>query len=131
MPSPYTAGALEARDIAEATDVTVANLSEAASIAAAAGVNVTDVNTASTFAGLIADDTGELLVGVQAKATNSTTIVIAHSFAAAPDFVMITPILKLLDSEPVTIVANTTSVTYTKNTTATSWSVAYILGYTA
>ena len=130
MPSPYTAGALEARDIAEATDVTVANVSEAASIAAAAGVNAIDVNTASTLAGLIADDTGEMLAGTAIKAADNTTIVIAHSFAAAPNFILITPILKR-ESGAGAIVANTTSVTYTRNTTATSWSLSYILGYTA
>jgi hypothetical protein len=89
---------------------------EARDIAEAAGVNVTDVNTAATFAGLIADDTGELAVGV---ATN-----------AAPDFILITPILKA-NAVGISPVANTTSVTLTRTTATSSWSVAYILGYTA
>jgi hypothetical protein len=113
MASPYTAGALEARDIAEAT-----------------GVNQTDVNTAATLAGLIADDTGELAAGTATKVTDATTLVIAHSFAAAPDFIMITPILKA-NAAGISPVANTTSVTLTRTTSTSSWSVSYILGYTA
>ncbi len=113
MASPYTAGALEARDIAEM-----------------AGVNTADVNTAATLAGLIADDTGELAAGVATKVTSQTTLVIAHSFTAAPDFIMITPILKA-NAVQISPVANTTSVTLTRTTTTSSWSVAYILGYTA
>ena len=113
MASPYTAGALEALDIAEG-----------------AGVNLADVNTASTLAGLIADDTGEMLAGTATKVTSQTTLVIAHSFAAAPDFIMVSPVLKQ-SAVPASIVANTTSVTFTRTTATSSWTISYILGYTA
>ncbi len=113
MASAYTAGALEARDIAEQT-----------------GVNETDVNTASTLAGLIADDTGELLAGTATKVTNATTLVVAHSFAAAPDFILSGGILKDA-ANGLSVTANTTSVTWTRVTTTSSWSLSYILGYTA
>jgi hypothetical protein len=113
MASPYTTGTLEARDIAEQT-----------------GVNETDVNTAATLAGLIADDTGEMLAGTATKVADSTTIVVAHSFAAAPDFILSSGILKDAANK-LSVVSNTTSVTWTRLTTTTSWSISYIIGYTA
>ncbi len=113
MASPYTAGALEARDIAEA-----------------AGVNAADVNTAATLFGLIADDTGEFLAGTATKITDNSTLIVTHSFAAAPDFILTGGILKD-PANGLSVTSGTTNVIWTRATATTSWSISYILGYTA
>ncbi len=127
MASPYTAGALEARDIAEGTDVTLANVEEAVAIAASAGVNAIDVNTAATAFGIIADDTGELMVGSIALTTTSK--VLASTLVAAPDFLMAwynTTTANAIFSTT----ATSTTITFTVKTAGTG-TVYYILGYTA
>ncbi len=129
MASPYTAGALEARDIAEATDVNATNVSEASSIAAAAGVNVTDVNTASTFFGLIADDTGELMVGQISFST--TSVLLASTLTAAPDFVMVGTVTDSPTAHSISVTATSTTITFTSDSTTTTLTLQYILGYTA
>jgi hypothetical protein len=113
MASPYTAGALEARDIAEQ-----------------AGVNETDVNTAATLAGLIADDTGEMSAGTATKVTASTTIKVVHAFTAAPDFILAGGILKD-PANGLSVTSAATSVIWTRITSTSSWSISYIIGYTA
>ncbi len=95
-----------------------------------ASVYAEDELTAAALAGSIADNPGEMLAGTGIKTTDSTTIVVAHSFAAAPDFVLFSSILKP-EAEQIPFVANTTSVTWTRDTTATSWTLSYIIGYTA
>ncbi len=109
MASPYTAGALEARDIAEM-----------------GGVNTADVNSAATVFGVIADDTGELMVGVIALAT--TSIILANTMTAAPDFIFTS-----VNSDTtlgVLVTATSTTITFTALTTNTC-NIYYILGYTA
>jgi hypothetical protein len=112
MPSIYSAGALEARDIAEMTNV-----------------NSTDVDSAAKLAGVIADNDAELAAGMATKVTSQTTLVIAHSFTAAPDFLLVVPVLK--GGNLWNVAANTTAVTVTRTTATSSWSVAYVIGYTA
>ena len=113
MASPYTTGALEARDIAEM-----------------AGVNTADVNTAATFAGLIADDTGEMAAGTATKVAASTTIKVVHAFSGSPDFVLSSGILKD-PANKLNVTVAATSVTWTRLTITSSWSISYIIGYTS
>ena len=109
MASPYTAGALEARDIAEM-----------------GGVNTADVNSAATAFGVIADDTGELMVGVIALTT--TSVVLANSMTIAPDFIFTS--VNSIETQGVIVSATTTTITFTAVTTNTC-NIYYILGATA
>lgn len=92
-----------------------------------------DEQSASKLMGAICDDPDELKVGVVTKATSSTTAVVTHGLGGTPDFIMATlqgNAGTTLTSNPAPT-ANSTSVTFTIATAQTTWSVAYILGYTA
>ncbi len=112
MASPYTAGALEARDIAEKTNV-----------------NAVDVDSAAALLALIADDSGEIMVGQASFSTTSK--IIASTLTAAADFVMVSQVSIGGTAHSVTTTSNTTSITFTTDSTATTFVIQYILGYTA
>lgn len=92
-----------------------------------------DEQSAAKLAGAIADDPDELKVGVATKSSSSTTCVVTHGLSGTPDFV-IASLQTDAGATPLKApaqTANTTSVTFTIGTAQTSWSVAYIMGYTA
>ncbi len=95
-----------------------------------ASVYAEDELAAAQLAGSIGDGPTEQEAGTATKVASATTLVITHSFTAAPDFVMITPLLKA-SVVPAAIVVTTTHVAMTRTTATSSWSVSYIIGYTA
>lgn len=98
-----------------------------------AGSYTAGEQVAAKIGDAIADGASDVKIGVVTKATSSTTAVVTHGLTGAPDFVLCnvmgdagaTP----LNAPALTI--NSTSVTFTISTAQTSWSVAYIMGYTA
>lgn len=89
------------------------------------GSYTADEQSAAKIAAGIADDPDELKVGIVVLSTTSGTV--THSFTAAPDFILATA----EKSFGVKGTANTTSLTFTVATSATSNTVSYIAGYTA
>ena len=92
-----------------------------------------DEQSAAKIAGAIGDDPDEIKVGIATKATSSTTVVVTHGLSGTPDFV-IASLQTNAGATPLNApaqTANTTSVTFTISTAQTTWSVAYIMGYTA
>ena len=96
------------------------------------GSYTADEQSAAKLAGAIADDPDELIVGVVTKATSSTTALVTHGLSGTPDFVIYS---LQADVTAATITptfsSNTTSVTFIVATAQATWSVAYIMGYTA
>jgi hypothetical protein len=76
---------------------------------------------------LVADGTSKVTAGTKIKATSSTTAVVAHGLGSTPDFILATA----EKSIGVKAAANTTSITFTVTTAATSNGISYIAGYTA
>ncbi len=72
-------------------------------------------------------DAGEMISGTVTKTTSSTTSVVTHGLSGTPDFIIATA----EKSFGVKSTANTTSVTFTVATAATSNTISYIAGYTA
>jgi len=77
----------------------------------------------------IADSNAKLAVGVKTKTTSSTTLVVTHGLGSTPDFILFT--IKDSATAAFTTTANTTSVTVTRTTAQATWTVSYILGFTA
>ena len=78
-------------------------------------------------------DYSEWKVGTVTKTTSSTTAVVTHGLSGAPDFVL-SQIMGDAGATPLNnpaLTINSTSVTFTISTAQTTWSVSYILGYTA
>lgn len=97
------------------------------------GSYTADEQAAAKLAGAIADSPDELKVGVVTKTTSSTTAVVTHGLSGTPDFV-IASLQTNAGATPLNApaqTANSTSVTFTISTAQTTWSVAYIMGYTA
>lgn len=97
------------------------------------GSYTADEQSAAKLAGAIADDPDELKVGVVTKTTSSTTAVVTHGLSGTPDFV-IASLQTDAGTTPLNApaqTANSTSVTFTISTAQATWSVAYIMGYTA
>ena len=95
-----------------------------------ASIYAEDELGATKVAGLIGDGAANVSAGIGIMTTNQTTLVIAHSFAGAPDFLLFSSILKP-EATQIAVTSNTTAVTFTRNTAATSWSVCFVIGYTA
>lgn len=114
MPYPYTPDAIEA--------VGMANELTSGQGAIVGGL----IN-------LLADqaDSGEWAVGSKTKTTSATTLVITHGLTGAPDFVLLSEPWNKATAATHTVVVNSTSVTVTLTTAQATWSVSYILGYTA
>ncbi len=74
----------------------------------------------------IADNPGELLVGVIALAT--TSVVLANTLSAAPDFLFTS--VNSIETQGIITSATTTTITFTAVTTNTC-NIYYIIGYTA
>lgn len=91
------------------------------------GSYTADEQSAASIAGGIADDPTNILAGRATKTTSSTTVVVAHSMDAAPDFIL----ASATKSFGVKGTANTTSITFTVATAVTSNVISYIAGYTA
>lgn len=94
------------------------------------GSYTADEQNAAAIAAGIADDADNLAVGKVTKTTSATTAVVTHGFDGTPDFI-IYGLVGANSGVTLTHSANTTSVTFTRGTAAASWSVSYILGYTA
>lgn len=92
-----------------------------------AGSYTADEQAAAKLAGAIADDPDELIAGAVTKTTSSTTTVVTHGLTSTPDFIIATA----EKSFGVKSTANTTSITFTVATAATSNTICYIAGYTA
>ena len=91
------------------------------------GSYTADEQSAAKIAAAIADDPDELKAGTALKTTSSTTTVVAHGLSGTPDFILATA----EKSFGVKSTANTTSITFTVATAATSNTISYIAGYTA
>ena len=95
-----------------------------------AGSYTQDEQSAAYIAGAIGDDTDNIKVGKVTKTTSATTAIVTHGFDGTPDFIL----YGLVGADAAVTLsqsANSTSVTFTRGTAAASWSVSYILGYTA
>lgn len=90
-----------------------------------------DQQAAAKIAGAIGDDMDEIVVGTVTKATSSTTAVVTHGLSGTPDFILASFAGSAGNVLAVAPSANSTSVTFTINTAQTTWSVSYIIGYTA
>ena len=93
------------------------------------GSYTADEQSAATLAGLIADGPTKITAGVAASGgTATTTVAITHGLGSTPDFC-------LAQKDKADIIApswaaDTTTLTITV-TSATSFTVSYITGYTA
>ena len=95
------------------------------------GSYTADEQTAAKLAGLIADSTGKITAGVAAStATATTTVLVTHGLGSVPDFCIAQS--SKADVAAVAWANNATTgvVTFTV-TSATSFTISYILGYTA
>lgn len=95
------------------------------------GSYTADEQAAATLAGLIADGPTEITAGTVTKSTSSTTAVVTHGLSGTPDFILCSFASQAGNWLSIDPTANSTSVTFTINTAATTWSVSYVLGYTA
>lgn len=86
---------------------------------------------AAKIADAIGDGPSQIAAGVVTKATSSTTAVVTHGLTGTPDFVLFTIQSDASNKAGIVYAANGTSVTFTKTTAETAWSVAYIAGVTA
>ncbi len=96
------------------------------------GSYTADEQSAAKMMAAICDSPSQLTVGVVTKATSSTTAVVTHGLSGTPDFV-ISSLQANATAGTIapTWTANGTSVTFVVATAQASWSVAYIIGYTA
>jgi hypothetical protein len=91
----------------------------------------TDASRSADALGEAIADFNSLKVGIVSKVTSSTTIVVTHTLAGAPDFMMVTPLAVATTSSIASVVATTTHVTITLSTASDTVSFQYIFGYTA
>lgn len=75
----------------------------------------------------VADGVDYVTAGTKVKGTSSTTAVVAHGLGVTPDWIIATA----EKSIGVSASANTTSITFTVTTAATSNGISYVAGYTA
>ncbi len=95
------------------------------------GSYTNDEQSAAKLAGLIADTPTKITAGtVTATTTTTTTVAVTHGLGATPDFVIATRDKADVAALAWAEVSTTGIVTFT-GTTATSWSVSYIMGVTA
>ncbi len=95
------------------------------------GSYTADEQSAAVLAGLIADGPTEITAGTVTKTTSSTTAVVTHGLSGTPDFVLASLSANAGGILAFTPSSNSTSTTFTLNTAQATWSVSYILGYTA
>jgi len=89
-----------------------------------------DEQTAAKIAGTIADTPSLSKSGTATSTTTAAaTVVVTHGLASTPDFVLASMNKTALNG--LAYSANTTSITFTRATATTSWTVSYIAGYTA
>ena len=98
-----------------------------------AGSYTADEQTAAKLAGLIADTPGKLTAGVtaiQSATTATTTALVTHGLGSVPDFVLAQS--SKADAAAVAWANNATTgvVTFTV-TSATAFTISYVMGYTA
>jgi hypothetical protein len=72
-------------------------------------------------------DAGEMISGTKTVTTSQTTAVVTHGLSGKPDFIIATA----EKSFGVKSTANTTSITFTVATAATSNTISYVAGYSA
>lgn len=93
------------------------------------GSYTADEQSAAKLAGLIADSPTKITAGVAAStSTATTTVAVTHGLGSTPDFC-------LAQSSKADVAApawssNATTLTFTV-TSATSYTISYIVGYTA
>ena len=94
-----------------------------------AGSYTADEQSAAKLAGLIADSPTKLTAGIAAStATATTTVAVTHGLGAAPDFCLAQS--SKADAAAVAWSADSTTLTFTV-TSATSYTISYVTGYTA
>jgi hypothetical protein len=84
---------------------------------------------AAAIGAAIGDNGAEVKAGMATKTASETTLVITHSFTAAPDFYLAVPVTNT--GTVANVAVNTTQMTITRTTAAATWTVAYVMGYTA
>ena len=93
------------------------------------GSYTSDEQSAAKLAGLIADSPTKLTAGVAAStATATTTVAVTHGLGSTPDFVLAQR--DKADAAAIAWSSDSTTLTFTV-TSATSWTISYIAGYTA
>jgi len=91
-----------------------------------------DHQNAAKIAGGIGDNAADIMVGKVTKATSSTTATVTFTGTSVPDFVLY-GLVGANASVTLSHAVNATTqvITFTRGTATESWSVSYILGYTA
>ena len=93
------------------------------------GSYTADEQSAAKLAGLLADAPGKITAGVAAStATATTTVAVTHGLGSTPDFGLAQS--SKADIAAVAWSSDATTLTFTV-TSATSFTISYITGYTA
>jgi len=95
------------------------------------GSYTADEQAAAAIAGAIGDDKDDIKIGAVTKTTSSTTASVVHGLTSTPDFILFSMRGATAINGSLVATANTTAVTFTLGSATGSWTVDYILGYTA